>query len=185
MLKLVVSSTVPQSAADMNILLAVCCLLVTGVLTGQSGQSDLSSSHFISFPDLLNPGEANEEFGLEDFANIHMRNVRGTKSRKLKKTEKKTNLKTKGKRRINRKAKKDQKKKQQKNGNKKPKNGARQNKKIPRKTKSPNQAKCQTSSEVDAACIQVRRRESTHHSDYLLNKKIKLDAVMAIFYSIN
>merc|ERR1711971_1070321 len=105
-LKLFVSSTVSTvstvSTPDMNILLAVCCLLITGVLT-----------------DLLNTGEAREEFGLQDFANIHIRNVR--ESRKLKKTDKKTNKKTKGKRRKNRKAKKDQKKREQTGNQKKQK----------------------------------------------------------------
>merc|ERR1711971_1307223 len=137
-LKLFVSSTVSTvstvSTPDMNILLAVCCLLITGVLT-----------------DLLNTGEAREEFGLQDFANIHIRNVR--ESRKLKKTDKKTNKKTKGKRRKNRKAKKDQKKREQ-TGNQKNKNWKRQNKKIGRKAETPKQSSCQTSSEVDAACIQ-------------------------------
>merc|ERR1711971_1225546 len=137
-LKLFVSSTVSTvstvSTPDMNILLAVCCLLITGVLT-----------------DLLNTGEAREEFGLQDFANIHIRNVRETNSRKLKKT----NKKTKGKRRKNRKAKTDQKKREL-IGNKKNKNRKRQrqNKKNGGKPETPKQSSCQTSSEVDAACIQ-------------------------------
>merc|ERR1712241_330436 len=48
----------------------------------------------------------------------------------------------------------DQKKKRGKTVKKKNKNGQRQNKKIPRKNEIPKQAKCQTSSEVDAPCIQ-------------------------------
>jgi len=95
-----------SSAADMNLLLAVCCLLVTGVVT-----------------DLLNTGQAKEELGLQDLANIHMRNVRETakktnKKKKVKRNLKKTENKKNKKRRRNRKTKKDQ-KKRGKNGKKK------------------------------------------------------------------
>ena len=69
----------------MNTWLAVCCLLITGVVMAQDPQSG------------LNTGEVGEAFGLQDLANIQMRHVRETKSRK-KKTGKKTNKKTKGKR---------------------------------------------------------------------------------------
>merc|ERR1711953_1292341 len=85
LLKLAVSS-----GTAMNILTAVCCLLITGVLT-----------------DLFETEEGNEEFGLQDLTNIQIRNVRETKSRKLRKIKKKSNGKT----RRNKKARKGQKRK--------------------------------------------------------------------------
>ena len=130
----------------------------------QLGQSDLSSSHS-TITDLLNTGQAKEELGLQDLANIHMRNVRETakktnKKKKVKRNLKKTENKKNKKRRRNRKTKKDQ-KKRGKNGKKKNKNRNKQNRKNPRPNENPKQASCQTSSEVDGVCIQVgRERES-------------------------
>merc|ERR1711997_1085289 len=125
LLKLAVSS-----GTDMNILTAVCCLLITGVLT-----------------DLFETEEGNEEFGLQDLTNIQIRNVGETKSRKLRKIKKKSNGKT----RRNKKARKGQKSKG-KTVNKTEKNKKRQDKKFGGKNSKQNS--CQSSSEVDAACIQ-------------------------------
>merc|ERR1711992_456269 len=133
---------VKRPGFDMNIWLAVCCLLITGVLMAQSPQSG------------LNTGQAAEEFGFQDSANSQMRNVRETKSGNLKKTEKKTEKKTnkKTKSSKSRKNKKSRKLKK-KTLNKKTKN--KKNKKVrTRKSKDSKQNSCQTSSEVDGVCIQ-------------------------------
>ena len=94
--------------------------------------------------DLLKTEGGNEEFGLQNLANIHRRNIRDTKSMKLKNT-------TGGKRRRNRKARKD--KNKGKTLEKEQKNKKGQKKKIGKKNLKQNS--CQTSSEVDSACIQV------------------------------
>ena len=77
-------------------------------------------------------------------ANIHRRNIRDTKSGKLKNT-------TGGKRRKNRKARKEKNKGKTLENEQKRKKG--QKTKIGKK--NPKQNSCQTSSEVDSACIQV------------------------------
>ena len=77
-------------------------------------------------------------------ANIHRRNIRDTKSGKVKNT-------TGGKRRRNRKARKD--KNKGKTLEKEQKNKKGQKKKIGQKNLKQNS--CQTSSEVDSVCIQV------------------------------
>merc|ERR1712193_341504 len=125
---------VKRPGSDMNIWLAVCCLLITGVLMAQSPQSG------------LNTGQAAEEFGFQDSANSQMRNVRETKSGNLKKTKKKTKSSKSRKNKKSRKLKK-------KTLNKKTKN--KKNKKVrTRKSKDSKQNSCQTSSEVDGVCIQ-------------------------------